>query len=217
MLCNICKKNPAVIFSSKEVDGKRVMEGLCINCAKKQGINTDEILKAQNEVNKNNQSQNMNVQLEGLFKNLAESLNNIDGLEFDATPFVENYDNSSNDESDENSNPNVNPIFAGAIPLGSIFGEFGGFRPQNSSDEISNGNVKKKVKPEKKSNKAKRKKYLDTYGTNLTLKAKNKELDMVIGREKELQRVIQILNRRTKNEAGASGQRCAGLLSVGEK
>ena len=58
MLCNICKKNPAVIFSSKEVDGKRVMEGLCINCAKKQGINTDEILKAQNEVNKNNQSQN---------------------------------------------------------------------------------------------------------------------------------------------------------------
>ena len=216
MLCNICKKNPAVIFSSKEVDGKRVMEGLCINCAKKQGINTDEILKAQNEVNKNNQSQNMNVQLEGLFKNLAESLNNIDGLEFDATPFVENYNNSSNDESDENSNPNVNPIFAGAIPLGSIFGEFGGFRPQNSSDEIPNGNVKKKVKPEKKSNKAKRKKYLDTYGTNLTLKAKNKELDMVIGREKELQRVIQILNRRTKNNPCLIGEPGVGKTAIAQ-
>ena len=217
MLCNICKKNPAVIFSSKEVDGKRVMEGLCIDCAKKQGINTDEILKAQNNANQNNQSQNMNAQLESLFKNLAESLNNIDGLEFNATPYIENYDNSSDDdESDENSNQNVNPIFAGAIPLGSIFGDFGGFKPQNSSDEISNGNVKKKVKPEKKSNKTKRKKYLDTYGTNLTFKAKNNELDMVIGREKELQRVIQILNRRTKNNPCLIGEPGVGKTAIAQ-
>ena len=49
MLCNICKKNPAVIFSSKEENGERKMEGLCVSCAKKQGINTDEILKEQNK------------------------------------------------------------------------------------------------------------------------------------------------------------------------
>ena len=54
MLCNICKKNPAVIFSSKEENGVRKMEGLCVNCAKKQGINTDEILKAQNEAQAKN-------------------------------------------------------------------------------------------------------------------------------------------------------------------
>ena len=47
MICNICGKNPAVIFSSKEENGKRKMEGLCVPCAKKLGINTDEILKAQ--------------------------------------------------------------------------------------------------------------------------------------------------------------------------
>ena len=74
MLCNICKKNPAVIFSSKEENGTRKMEGLCVDCAKKQGINTDEILKAQTDA----QAKNINNGLEGLFKNLAESLNNID-------------------------------------------------------------------------------------------------------------------------------------------
>ena len=202
MLCNICKKNPAVIFSSKEENGARKMEGLCIDCAKKQGINTDEILKAQTDA----QAKNINNGLEGLFKNLAESLNNIDGLEFDAMAFPDignmNFNNHNQDDEDDDDDDTENnqrpPIFAGAIPLGSIFGNLNNFKQNNGQDEVSNGsNVKKKVKPEKKKNQNKRKKYLDTYGTNLTVKAKNGELDMVVGRDKELQRVIQILNRRT--------------------
>ena len=197
MLCNICKKNPAVIFSSKEENGKRIMEGLCIDCAKKQGINTDEILKAQTDA----QAKNINNGLEGLFKNLAESLNNIDGLEFDAMAFPDmgnmNFNNQNQDDEDyedeEGENNQRPPIFAGAIPLGSIFGNLSNFKQNNGQDEVSgNGNVKKKVKPEKKKSANKRKKYLDTYGTNLTVKAKNGELDMVVGRDKELQRVVQI-------------------------
>ena len=85
MLCNICKKNPAVIFSSKEENGNRIMEGLCIPCAKKLGINTDEIIKAQNDA----QAKNLNTGLEGLFKNLAESLGNIDVIELDAMAFTD--------------------------------------------------------------------------------------------------------------------------------
>ena len=96
MICNICKKNPAVIFSSKEENGKRKMEGLCIDCAKKQGINTDEILKAQN-----GNVPNVNIQLEGLFKNLAESLGNIDGIEFDAMSFPDMMNGMNNPEFDE--------------------------------------------------------------------------------------------------------------------
>ena len=54
MLCSMCHKYEASIFSSKILpDGKREMEGLCINCAKKQGINTDEILKAQSQIAQN--------------------------------------------------------------------------------------------------------------------------------------------------------------------
>ena len=229
MICNICKKNPAVIFSSKEENGERKMEGLCIDCAKKQGINTDEILKNQNQAISDMQANTMNNQLEGLFKNLAASLGNMDGIELDAIPFSEmglkgeNFDNEDDDEYDEEDdeeNEGARPIFAGAIPLGSIFGNLSNFKQQNGNNDVSsnsNANVKKKVKPEKKkSNKPKRKKYLDTYGTNLTFKAKNNELDMVIGRDKELERVIQILNRRTKNNPCLIGEPGVGKTAIAQ-
>ena len=207
MICSMCKKNQASIFSSKITpDGKREMEGLCINCAKKLGINTDEILKAQNQTIINNQSEQMNKQLEGLFKNLSENLGAIDGIELGAIPINESDDDY---QDDENETPKV---FAGAIPLGSIFGNiFGGPEPQQGQP-VSNGNIKKKVKPEKKKNK--KKKFLDTYGTNLTFKAQNNELDMVIGRDKELQRVVQILNRRSKNNPCLIGEPGVGKTAI---
>ena len=207
MICSMCNKNQASIFSSKITpDGKREMEGLCINCAKKLGINTDEILKAQNQTIINNQSEQMNKQLEGLFKNLSENLGSIDGIELGAIPI-----NESDDEQDEeNEAPRV---FAGAIPLGSLFGNiFGGPEAQTQQSSNGNGNIKKKVKPEKKKNK--KKKFLDTYGTNLTFKAQNNELDMVIGRDKELQRVVQILNRRSKNNPCLIGEPGVGKTAI---
>ena len=207
MICSMCNKNQASIFSSKITpDGKREMEGLCINCAKKLGINTDEILKAQNQTIINNQSEQMNKQLEGLFKNLSENLGSIDGIELGAIPINEEDDV----QDDENEAPRV---FAGAIPLGSLFGNiFGGPEAQTQQSSNGNGNIKKKVKPEKKKNK--KKKFLDTYGTNLTFKAQNNELDMVIGRDKELQRVVQILNRRSKNNPCLIGEPGVGKTAI---
>ena len=207
MICSMCKKNQASIFSSKITpDGKREMEGLCINCAKKLGINTDEILKAQNQTIINNQSEQMNKQLEGLFKNLSENLGAIDGIELGAIPINESDDDY---QDDENETPKV---FAGAIPLGSIFGNIFGGPESQQGQPVSNGNIKKKVKPEKKKNK--KKKFLDTYGTNLTFKAQNNELDMVIGRDKELQRVVQILNRRSKNNPCLIGEPGVGKTAI---
>ena len=207
MICSMCKKNEASIFSSKITpDGKREMEGLCINCAKKLGINTDEILNAQSKTIKNNQSEQMNKQLEGFIKNLSENLGSIEGIELDAIPLNEDDD----DQVNENEAPRV---FAGAIPLGSIFGNlFGGPESQGQQSFSGNGNTKKKVKPEKKKNK--KKKFLDTYGTNLTFKAQNNELDMVIGRSKELQRVVQILNRRSKNNPCLIGEPGVGKTAI---
>ena len=99
MICSMCKKNQASIFSSKITpDGKREMEGLCINCAKKLGINTDEILKAQNQTIINNQSEQMNKQLEGLFKNLSENLGSIDGIELGAIPVNEEDEEQYDEE-----------------------------------------------------------------------------------------------------------------------
>ena len=203
MICSMCKKNQASIFSSKITpDGKREMEGLCINCAKKLGINTDEIIKAQNQAILN-QSEQMNKQLEGLFKNLSDNLGPIEGIEFGAIPVEDSESNQEDGES---------KVFAGAIPLGSLFGNIFGQNQQNQADPAKAGNIKKKVKPEKKKNKKKR--FLDTYGSNLTFKAQNNELDMVIGRDKELQRVIQILNRRSKNNPCLIGEPGVGKTAI---
>ena len=216
MICNICGKRPAVIFSSKEENGKRKMEGLCIECAKNQGINTEEILKAQSDTTGKMQIDNMNKQLEGLFKNLTENLGNIEGIELGAIPVDDMMGNDEDDDEEFDDNPSK--IFAKAIPLGSIFGNLPNFQNQNNEQQAENGNeVKKKVKPEKKkSNKPKKKKFLDTFGTNLTFKAKNNELDMVVGREKELQRVIQILNRRSKNNPCLIGEPGVGKTAIAQ-
>ena len=209
MICSMCKKNPAAIFSSKiDANGKREMEGLCISCAKKLGINTDEILKAQNNAILNAAPSELNKNLENLFKNLSESLDEIDEIGFNAIPMDENLDK------DENIDEDGPKVFAGAIPLGSIFGNIFNQKVQNSNDEIPSGNTKKKVKPEKKKQKNKKKRYLDTFGTNLTLKAQNNELDMVIGRDKELQRVVQILNRRSKNNPCLIGEPGVGKTAI---
>ena len=216
MLCNICKKNQAVIFSSKEENGKRQMEGLCIPCAKKLGINTDEILKQQNGAVAQMQANDLGKQIEGLMKSLADNLDGIDGIELNAIQFPnfneqdDNNDDTKNkkeNSSDDSEHHGAQPIFAGAFPLGSIFSSFNNMDFQNQQE----GNTKQKTKQNKKS---KKKKYLDTYGTNLTFKAKNNELDMVIGREKELERVIQILNRRSKNNPCLIGEPGVGKTAI---
>lgn len=105
--------------------------------------------------------------------------------------------------------------------LGDMFGELGsmefnGFSPfgqmEDNEDSGTETKTKKKGKKEKKENK--KAKYLDTYGTNLTLLAKEGKLDNVVGRDKELERLIQILNRRTKNNAALIGEPGVGKTAV---
>lgn len=90
------------------------------------------------------------------------------------------------------------------VPIGAIFGNIFGNNSQSQS-EGKNSNNTKRVKVDKKP-KEKKKKFLDMYGTNLTNKAKNNELDEVIGRDAEIRRIIQILNRRTKNNPCLIGE-----------
>ena len=209
-LCNICKKKPAVIFSSKiDENGKRQMEGLCIECAKKQGINTEEIINAQ-AVNSTINPQDMNKQIEGLMKNLTESLGNIEGIELGISPLADNFDENE-DENEDDMQDNPRKIFAGAIPLGSIFGDLNKKQKNNIDKQNSQNNSNN---PKKSKNK--KKKYLDTFGTNLTAKARNNGLDMVVGRDKELERVIQILNRRTKNNPCLIGEPGVGKTAIAQ-
>ena len=219
MICSECKKNPAILFYEKIDNGNRTMEGLCFDCAKKRGIDATEVLARQQDIlakDKINLA-DMNKQLESIFKDFAENLNMEDIKNIDGAITFGDLDDE--DDIDEENGPK---IAGAAIPLGSIFSNmFSQVKQDDSkkSDNQSNSsNKKENVKTEKKndSKQSKKKKYLDTYGTNLTNKAKNNQLDMVIGREKEIQRIVQILNRRSKNNPCLIGEPGVGKTAIAQ-
>ncbi len=215
MLCSECNKNPAILFYKKIENGKESFEGYCYDCAKAKGINPTEALYKQNDILAHDKINinDMTKQFETIFKDLAENINleDIENIEGAIT-----FDNTNNnpDEDDENS-----PKIAGAaIPLGSIFNMFNGQNNKENNEQENSSNGRKKVKVDKKKNSKqnKKKKFLDTYGTNLTHKAKNNELDIVIGRDKEIQRIVQILNRRSKNNPCLIGEPGVGKTAIAQ-
>ncbi|MCI9413106.1 MAG: ATP-dependent Clp protease ATP-binding subunit, partial [Clostridia bacterium] len=204
MLCSICNKNQAVVFINKQgEDGKQKMEGYCYECAKKQGINPMESLMKQANLSEKDLD-DMTKQIETMMSDLTQNMD-VDAL----SEQMEDMD--MDDLSQEKS-----PIQFGAIPLGSIFS--GMFGNSASGEETTSSNSasgeKKKVKVKKE--KDKRRKSLETFGTNLTPKAKNDQLDMVVGRDKEIQRMIQILNRRSKNNPCLIGEPGVGKTAIAQ-
>ena len=211
MLCSECNKNPAIIFYKKIENGKESMEGYCYECAKKKGINPNEVLHKQNEILSNDKVNlnDMTKQFETIFKDLAENINLED---------IENIDGAITfgTESDDQNDENAHKISGAAIPLGSIFSNMFNKNDDTEKQEEFTSD-RKKVKVEKKKQKQnKKRKFLDTFGTNLTNKAKNNELDIVIGRDKEIQRVIQILNRRSKNNPCLIGEPGVGKTAIAQ-
>ncbi|MCX8131125.1 MAG: ATP-dependent Clp protease ATP-binding subunit [Clostridia bacterium] len=202
MMCSVCKENFAVVFITKIMDGKQVQEGLCLTCAKKQGI----------------QPVNQLIEQTGMTDDDIESLNKQVGSLF------ENIDMDSLN----NANPGANAQPVGGNPFFSFINKAFG-KNENNADTASNeqnretaeekdgkgqGNNTRTKTQEKKS--PKKKKYLDMYGTNLTEQAKEEKLDRVIGRHREIDRVIQILNRRTKNNPVLIGEPGVGKTAIAE-
>ncbi len=92
---------------------------------------------------------------------------------------------------------------------------FGGF-PHKEQDATVPDDKNKDTNKKDKKTPGKKKKLLDAYGTNLTAKAKNGEVDMVVGREREIERLVQILNRRTKNNPALLGEPGVGKTAIAE-
>ena len=201
MLCSDCKKNNAVVFINKKDDnGKNTLEGYCYDCAKKRGINPIDALMKQANLSEEDLN-NMTQQFESMFNDMSENM--------DFSELAENADNSYDPDEQNKS------FQFGAIPLGSIFSNMvGGNSEDTNSSQEGNSTSKKKVKVDKKP--TKKKKTLETFGTNLTLKAKNNQLDAVIGRDKEIQRIIQILNRRSKNNPCLIGEPGVGKTAIAQ-
>ena len=198
MICSVCNKNTAVVFINKIENNKKTVEGLCYNCAKEKGINPLEVL-AKNANISNEELEDMSNQFENILKDFSENMN-LEALGI-------NPDDLNNLEN----NPEN--------PLKSIFGIFRAGseseKDASSESESQNNSSGKTVKVQKKQ-KNNKKKFLDTFGTNLTDKAKNGELDAVIGRDQEIERMIQILNRRSKNNPCLIGEPGVGKTAIAQ-
>lgn len=184
-LCEICNKNVATIFTAKLENNKPHIIGVCMECAKKLGLNMP--------LNQLMESTGMNPEDMEIY---ADEMNNM----------LENVDMKDlvNNESFTNFFNNLNNVSSGN-------------NIQNSSEEKSNKNEKINSDIKTKHTIFKKKRNnLDKYGTNLTEKAKRNEVDTVIGRNREIDRVIQILNRRTKNNPVLIGEPGVGKTAIAE-
>lgn len=189
-MCSKCHKRPAVVFLSPSADGKE-SRGLCLICAKELGIKPVNDLLDKMGIT-DDQMEAMESELNEMMSESAEE-NDGDG------------DNGGGDNELNGFVP------GGAATLPFIQNIFPG--SSNNPEQVQNGSSSKKNAKEK--HKTKRK-HLDTYCTNLTARAKEGEIDAIVGREKEIARVIQILSRRTKNNPCLIGEPGVGKTAVAE-
>ena len=191
-MCSICKKNIATIYTAKIEDGKTKMVGICLECAKKMGMPImDQFMKQAGITSED--MDNLTEQMNKVFEDT-----NIDDLA--NNNFLTNVLNGifpKNDEEDYADN------------LDSLE-----FDKEKTSDKDKTDN--KGVKTKNIFKNKKKIKYLNKYGINLTDKAKDHKVDKVVGRNREIDRVIQILNRRNKNNPILIGEPGVGKTAIAE-
>jgi ATP-dependent Clp protease ATP-binding subunit ClpA len=197
-MCSICKENYAVVFITKIINGKQIQEGLCLSCAKKQGIQPINQLIEQTGMT-DDDVDNLNKQMSSFFEGMDMDIDMEDGA---GTENTNGYGKG---------NPFLN-FFSRAFPRNDESSE--GPDPRELADgKDGKGGMRTKTQ-EKKG--LKKKKFLDMYGTNLTDLARNDKIDRVIGRDREIDRVLQILNRRTKNNPVLIGEPGVGKTAIAE-
>ena len=187
-MCSRCGKNVAVVFITKMEGNETKNEGLCLKCARELHIKpVDEMMEK------------MGISDEDLDSLSGDMMNALNGVES-----LMDIDGTSDDSDDDGKTatfPFLNRLF-------------GGQNGQNANNTPDGGAEAPKDKPD--GNRPAKKKFLDNYCINLTDRARAGKLDNMIGREEELERVIQILNRRQKNNPCLIGEPGVGKTAVAE-
>ena len=187
-LCSRCGKNIAIVFITKIENGETKNEGLCFKCARELHIKpVDELMDR------------MGISDEDLDNLTGEMMGALDGIEE-----LARLDDTDGDDSDGDDGKTATFPFLNRL--------FGGQNAEKSEDNGDGGAASERresPRPVKKS-------YLDSYCINLTERAREGKLDSMIGRKEELERVIQILNRRQKNNPCLIGEPGVGKTAVAE-
>ncbi|WP_308856058.1 ATP-dependent Clp protease ATP-binding subunit, partial [uncultured Oscillibacter sp.] len=194
-LCSRCKKNVAVVFISKMEGDKTINEGLCLKCAKDLGLpQVDDMMKRMGISDED---------LETLNNEMLQAMNGVENIE--DLPGGED-DGGEEEEGKTATFPFLNRLFSGSDAA----------RDSGSEDTSSSAPRSGRDKENRKEGKNNKRKYLENYCISLTQKAKDGKLDPVIGRAQEIERVVQILNRRQKNNPCLIGEPGVGKTAIAE-
>lgn len=191
IMCSTCKKRPAVVFITSVQGNEKKNEGLCLSCARERKI--PQVAEYMDR---------LGITDEELDQFSDQMMGMLDGDSFEMggsglmPEFITNMfgmnNNAVNDDEEKTE------------------------KPRQTSDEKPEKGEKKGIFGGKKDKKQKELKFLGSYCTNLSKKAADGELDRIIGRDKEISRVIQILSRRTKNNPCLIGEPGVGKTAIAE-
>lgn len=230
-ICTLCKKNVAVVFTTRIENNKRINEGLCLKCAYETGIggieemfssaginegNIDEVTERLNHLMSGMESSNP----EQLLRMLANDANNPNFEDFMGEMPPLDMDDEGAEEFSSDDMDMGNFFFSGDSGKKKESDHDSDEEDDDSDESESNfrelfmGN--KSESKRRKSRESKKPKFLEMYGTNLTQKAKEGKIDRLIGRDQEISRVIQILNRRSKNNPALIGNPGVGKTAIAE-
>ncbi len=193
-LCARCHKNMAVVFINRIENGQSHQEGLCLKCARELHIKPIDDIISKMGIN--------DEELEGLSTEMMEAMQNLSGNGDDLMN-IENDDDSSDDDGKTATFPFLNRLFGA----------------QNAANAENNRDSAETERPRGGKDGGERKskrKFLDNYCISLTDRARAGKLDRMIGRGEELERVIQILNRRQKNNPCLIGEPGVGKTAIAE-
>lgn len=199
MICSRCQKRPAVVFVSNNKNDN-APRGYCLLCAKELGIKPVEDIIKRMGISPDD-LESVQEQMDSIMENMgdmgdmSEIAQNM-GLQ----NVSQDQDNNNNDNEEEDFTPGGAPSFP------NFFNMFGG----NAAKTQSDGDKKPKDK------KQKNRKHINLYCEDLTRKARTGAIDRVVGRDKEIERVIQILSRRTKNNPCLIGEPGVGKTAIAE-
>ena len=192
VMCSKCHKRVATVFVTKMENGQRKTEGLCIRCASELGLPTDQMMG-------------------NVMGKLGITPEQMENLEQEINGLIQGGLPSDNDDNEDGGAP--------AIDFPKLFRESGlfGNPPAENEPNVDTGELKKENnKKSEKAPKEKKRKFLDTFCRNLTKRAAQGQLDRIVGRERELARVIQILCRRQKNNPCLIGEPGVGKTAIAE-
>ena len=193
-LCARCHKNMAVVFINRIENGQSHQEGLCLKCARELHIKPIDDIISKMGIN--------DEDLDGLSSEMMEAMQNLSGNGDDLMN-IENDDDSSDDDGKTATFPFLNRLF-------------GAQNAANAENRDSAAETERHRGGKDSGERKPKRKFLDNYCISLTDRARAGKLDRMIGRSEELERVIQILNRRQKNNPCLIGEPGVGKTAIAE-